>query len=222
MGVVGSGTLVQPGRRGIGTPKKKKGDVGPNVKWVIGPHVRFDLIAYSGIDITGAQFVSQIFASGHREGTIDGARMQSLVIGAPVGQRLTLCTSMDDYDWEDSPWRCIRLVEGQTYFTQLDGTPAVRIPDLEWLDAFDAKKSNQDSQVSYPFAKTLADGKGWTFGRVGPLKNRIKMIRLEREDHPLPRAERPPEHAPAAVEAAEPEAEAAPARKAPPKKKTRK
>lgn len=180
MGVSGPGGEATRGSR----EKEAPAEVG--VKWVLGPHVRADLLGYSGVDIGGAQFIAQIYASGFRRGTIEGDRLRSLVIGAPYGTRIVLCTTTDELCWEDAPWRCIRLVEGQTYHTQSDGTPAVRVPDLDWLDGFDQKRSNQDAQASYPQVKRVAEGTTWTFGRGGSIQNRVKMIRVEHESRPIP------------------------------------
>ncbi len=187
MGVSGPGSEATRGPR-----KKPPEDEGPNVRWAIGPHVRVDLIGYSGVDITGAKFISQIYASGHRKGAMDGERLKSIVIGAQLGTRIILCASKDEACWEDWPWRAIRLLDGTTYRTG-DGTPAVRVPDLEWLDKFDAKKANTDSQQSYPHAARLVDGKGWTFGRGGALKMKVRMIRVEHEDRPYTGDIEPPE-----------------------------
>lgn len=178
MGVSGPGSNAKRDSR---TPEEIP-DPPNSVKWVIGQHVRADLIGYSGIHVTGGQFIAQLFPSGHRKGTIEGDRLRSIVIGAPFGIRITLCASEDERRWQDSAWRCIRLVEGTTYFTS-DGTPAVRVPDLEWLDGFDQKKSSQ--LQSYPHADLLAEGKDWTFGRGGVLQNRVRMIRVEHESRPI-------------------------------------
>jgi hypothetical protein len=154
------------------------------VRWVLGPHVRADLVGYTGTDVTGGQLIAQIYPSGFRDGTIDGTRIQSIAIGAPVGVRVVLCATGDEGEWQAHPWRCIRVMAGQTWFTK-EGVPAVRVPDLEWLHPFDQKKSGDGNQVSYPFAATLAEGTGWTFGRPGPLKLQVRMIRVEHEDRPI-------------------------------------
>jgi hypothetical protein len=154
------------------------------VKWVIGPNVRADILGYAGVDITGAQFIAQIYASGFRRGTLEGLRLKSIVIGAPYGTRITLCATTDEVNWEDAPWRTIRILEGQTYHTG-EGVPAVRVPDIDWLDGFDQRRTNTKHQQSYPLAKKLVDGTAWTFGTGASLHNRVRMIRVEREDRPI-------------------------------------
>lgn len=183
MSVSGPGTNTSKKARGTNEPEEPKDP--PNaVKFVVGPFVRADLIGYSGVDVTGGQFIAQLYPSGHRRGWIEGDRLRSIVIGAPIGIRVILCASEDEGGWQESAWRCIRLVEGNTYFTT-DGTPAVRVPNIEWLDAFDHKKST--AVQSYPHAAKLADGgNNWTFGRGGTLQNRVRMIRIEHQDRPIP------------------------------------
>ncbi len=164
--------------------RKKAEDVDTTgLKWVIGPHVRVDIIGYSGTDVTGARFPVSIHASGHRKGVMDGGRLQSLMFGGQLGSRLILCASDDEEKWQLSPWRCIRLLAGNVLVGE-GQIQFVRVPDLEWLDKYDQKRANQDTSVSPPFAATLADGQGWTFGRPGPLKNAVKMVRVEHEDRP--------------------------------------
>lgn len=177
MGMSGPGRETRRGE--VAEPIEEVG-----VKWVIGPGVRADILGYAGVDITGAQFIAQIYASGFRRGTLEGDRLKSIVIGAPYGTRITLCATTDEVNWEDAPWRTIRLVEGQTYHTG-EGVPAVRVPDIDWLDAFDSRRSNTSNQQSYPLAKRIVDGTTWTFGSGASLHNRVRMIRVDKDDRPI-------------------------------------
>jgi len=178
MGAIGPGG--EPKRE---SRKKAEEADTTGMKWVIGPHVRAHIIGYSGTDVTGARFPVEIFASGHRTGVIDGQRLQSLLFGGQLGTRLILCASAEEEQWHLHPWRCTRLLANQVVLSE-GGIQMVRVPDLEWLDGFDQKRANQNTSVSYPFAASLAEGQGWSFGRPGPLKNLVKMIRVEHEDRP--------------------------------------
>lgn len=171
-----------PDRTGFRELIERPPEIG--VKWVIGPQARADILGYAGVDITGAQFISQIYASGFRRGTLEGDRLKSIVIGAPYGTRIILCTTTDEASWEDAPWRAIRVLEGQTYHTT-EGVPAVRVPDIEWLDGFDHRRTGQDGQQSYPLVRRVSEGRTWTFGYGSGLHNRIKMIRVEKESMPI-------------------------------------
>lgn len=171
-----------PDRTGFRERIERPAEVG--VKWVIGPQARADILGYAGVDITGAQFIAQIYASGFRRGTLEGDRLKSIVIGAPYGTRIILCTTTDEERWEDAPWRAIRIIEGQTYHTG-EGVPAVRVPDLDWLDGFDQKRTGQDGQQSYATVQRVSEGRGWTFGSGTGLHNKIKMIRVEKESMPI-------------------------------------
>lgn len=127
--------------------------------------------------------VVQIFPTGSRRGGLRTAELKSAVVLAPFGVRVVFCASDDRHKWQDAAWRCIRQVEGFR-FRNPEGNTGVRVPDLDWMDPPDQRKRNEDRQESYPFAATLADGIGWTFGRPGGLQDRVRAILVEREDEP--------------------------------------
>lgn len=151
------------------------------MKWEIAENCRADIVGYSGINYSGDRFEARIFPSGRQGDDLPGERIRSMAIVAPVGTRVVLRTSLQS-DWEEHTWRCVRILDGQT-FTTNDGRLAIRIPDLDCLHAPDAWRTNPDIEESYPLVKKLADGKTWTFGRVGSedLKKGIVMIMVDKE-----------------------------------------
>lgn len=152
------------------------------MRFEIGPRVRVDLVAYAAPNFSGQRRVLQCFPTGARKGQLDGTRFRSVVVRALPGTRVVFCASDRD-TWDIVTWRAVRILEGHSMPSQQrNGLPGVRIPDLDRLDRFDAKRTDPDFESSYPVAETLDDGEGWTFGRPGQLANRVAMIRIERED----------------------------------------
>ena len=150
------------------------------MKWVIAPRMRCDLVFFGGLNMSGERTVVQIFAAGGRQGDIDGTTIKSIAVGGEPGTRITLCTSEDEATWTLDPWRCIRIKKG-SYLLNQDKSPIVRIPDIDWLDKYDARRNDPDLNVSFEFAQKVADGTEWTFGRPGALKGHIQMIRVDKE-----------------------------------------
>lgn len=150
------------------------------MKWELAPKLRADLVCYAGLNMSGERRVVDIHVVGGRQGPdVPTAELKSLAFIAQPGIRLIVKTHDGD-DWEAYPWRCIRIVKGQCFRTQ-DGGYAVRVPDLEFLDKPDARRTDSEFQESYPLVERLADGEGWTFGREGALKGKITTICIERE-----------------------------------------
>ncbi len=154
--------------------------------WYVGPRVKCDMVSYGGVSMTGPRYVVYIFPTGSRKGTFRTHELKSMAIVAPVGTRIILATDPSRDGWQQHPWRCIRMVEG-SMFTNDKGQKGVRIPDLDWLDPFDAKKTNLELQTGFPQVARLEDGTGYTFGRTGgvELKDHIRAIWVERESDPI-------------------------------------
>lgn len=155
------------------------------MRWEIGDKVRAHIVGFSGINFSGERWEVDIWPLGGRQGDeIDGARLKSVGIIAPVGTRMILITANGDA-YESLPWRCVQVLEGQT-FTAMDGRRVgVQIPDLDRLDPPDVRRiKDPDSIASYPHAESVESGRGWTFGRSGgiDLKGNIKRIVVERFD----------------------------------------
>ncbi len=149
------------------------------VRWVLAPQIRCDVVAFSGLNLSGERRVVEIHAVGGRQGDLSTADIRSLVFVAPVGFRLVLATSEDEDTWESKPWRAVHVLAGKHFATK-EGRAAVRVPDLERLDAPDARRTDPELEVDYDHIERLADGAGWTYGRNGPLKGQVKMIRIDR------------------------------------------
>ncbi len=149
-----------------------------DVTFVIAPKVRCDLLAYSGQHCGGQLMLVRVLPHADHDGDIDGNAFQSIMIAGPHGTRVTFATHAGD-DWQDHPWRAIVLTKKHT-FTARNGKPAVRIPDLETLDPHDARRAEDAVQVSYPHADSLDTGEGWTYGRPGRLRNRVRQILIDK------------------------------------------
>ena len=149
------------------------------MRWEIAPKLRFDLVAFAGINLSGERRVVEHHVMGGRQGDVQGEDLKSLAIVGPVGLRVLLMTKDDPEDWAKGSWRCARLLAGHNFATK-EGRLCVRIPDLDWLDAFDARRTDPDLQCSFEEAAGL-DHAGWTFGHAGklPLKGNIRVIKID-------------------------------------------
>ena len=150
------------------------------MEWDIAENIRCDLAAFTGINISGERSMVTVYPSGVK-GDIDPSRFQSVVISAPVGIRVIFKSSVSADDWENFPWRAVEI-RASNSFTNKGGNPTVRIPDLDTLEDFDARRTDPDFTGTYPVVEKLAAGRTWTYGRVGRigLKNHVRAIRIER------------------------------------------
>lgn len=150
------------------------------IEWRVQRGVRCDIVAYAALNLAGKRTAVQIFPDS-RKGELETEDLGSLVIRAPLGTRVVLMTS-GGASWEEQPWRCVRLLATATMpAARQSGLPGVRIPDLEHVDPPDAQRVDPDFRMSYRLVERLADGRDWSFGRAGPLKGKVKVIRVERE-----------------------------------------
>ena len=142
--------------------------------------MRVDLVCFSGINLSGERRHVDIQAVAGRHGPdVPPEELKSLVVVAPLGTLVVLKT-WDGDDWESHAWRAIRLIKGSAFKTQ-EGGVAVRVPDLDWLDKSEARRTDPDTNESFPFAATLKEGTGWTFGRDGTLKGKVQVISITKE-----------------------------------------
>lgn len=151
------------------------------MRWHIEERVVCELWSFTGINFGGTRRVTRVHAYGGRQGEdLPGDEVKSLGIIAEPGIRVILLTARTDSNWEALPWRAFQVLEGKVGQIK-DGRSALQIPDLDRYDHWDANRSDPDLEAMYPHVDTLADGKGWTFGRVGktPLKCNIQAIRIE-------------------------------------------
>jgi len=146
------------------------------VDWDIADNMRVDIVGYTKPGFSGTRHQVSIFPSG-RQGDLPD-KLGSLFVAGHHGVRVILKTSVVG-DWTEAPWRCVQLVEGETSPAK-DGRPAVGVPDLDLLDPITARRSDPDFEQSYPIVDRPEDGKGWTFGRPGGIKDRVVQIRVER------------------------------------------
>lgn len=148
------------------------------MRWETAPKLRADLVAFAGLNLSGERRVIEFHPVGGRQGELNGEDLKSLAFVAPVGTRLILMASADPEDWMRHPWRAIKILPGSHFLTK-EGKPCVRIPDIDFLDAFDARRTDPELQSWYDEADSL-DATGWTYGRVGPLKGNVKAIKIDR------------------------------------------
>ena len=161
----------------------------------LGKHTRCDIVAYKAINLSGKRTILRVFPTGSTKGKIAVEDLKSMIIRAPYGMRLILCTVSAD-NWEDHPYRCITMIKGSSIpSNEPNSLPGVRIADLDYQDQPDCKRLSETLLQSYSLAENFADGSGWSFGRVGTtkLKSNVKMIIFERiaegEDPPVSEAE---------------------------------
>lgn len=150
------------------------------MKWVIAPKTRCDIVFLQGLNLSGERTMVQVHPVGGRQGDIDGSLIKSLALMGPLGARIVLCTTEDEDAWEQSPWRAIRLLKGVA-FPNREGVMGVRVPDLDWLDPANARRSDPDTQMGFDEVPTLSAGTGWTFGKMGPIRGHVRMIRVDKE-----------------------------------------
>lgn len=150
-------------------------------RWVIGDKVRGEVLFFTGLNFSGQRSVVRLLPGGRWQGDeVDGMRVKSFGIIAPHGMRVTLATAASDLDWEALTWRSVTVLE-EHCFTSQQGKPAVQVPDLDFMDAFDARRTDDGYRMGYPQVTSLADGEGWTFGhRSGSdLKCNVRTIRVD-------------------------------------------
>ncbi len=147
------------------------------MRWDLAPRLRADLVAFSGINLSGERRVVEVHPVGGRKGDLAPADLRSCVIVAPLGTRVVFATSEDPDRWMEHPWRAVRVLRPTITVTK-EGRAAVRLPDLDWLDAHDARRTDSELQSTFDEAASL-DATGWTFGRPGDLKGRVRWIRVD-------------------------------------------
>ena len=158
------------------------------IVWVIAPQTRCDLHFWSGINFSGEHREVQIHPAGGRQGDkIDGFPFQSVAISGPVGTRVIFALSLQD-DWEARPWRAVEIRKGLGYMAKT-GMQAVRVPDLDWVETPDARRSNPEFEVGFPEVKSMEERPEWTYGNGAgaPLKGRVVSIRVDRVERPAPK-----------------------------------
>jgi hypothetical protein len=147
--------------------------------WEIAPRTRLDIAAFEGLSCAGERHEVNIYAVGGRQGDLPSS-VRSMAISGPVGIRIILMTDGPNTPLDQQSWRCINLTKKNTFLNK-SNAPALRIPDLDWLDAFDARRSDPDTQCSYEQVSSIEEGTEWTFGYTAskPLKGNIRYIKIE-------------------------------------------
>jgi hypothetical protein len=141
---------------------------------------RCDLIAFSKPDLVARRTPIQIFPSGV-QGKLQAEDLASLIVRAPFGTRITLLRAGHRLDQEGT-WRVLRMVKGCAVIPGDPlGLPGIRVPDLDHLDRWDARRTDPELVSSVPRVRDpQAQDKGWTFGwGTEPLKNAVGRILIE-------------------------------------------
>ncbi len=152
----------------------------------LGEFIRCDILAWSGVDFGGKRTALRVFPTGNVKGELDSEQVHSMVIRAFHGTRLILCTRSTG-DFEDGPWRCVRMVPGHTIPSEDPrGMPGVRLPHLDRLDEPSKFRTNQQLATSYPLVERFDDGESWTFGTTGipVIEGHVRRIIIEKDDGP--------------------------------------
>lgn len=150
------------------------------MEWIVAPRMRAWIVGFTGINFSGNRMEVDLWPSGFQKGDIDGSRLKSVGIMAPVNTRLVLRASTGD-DWMRYPWRAIEIREGHT-FTARDGRRVgAQIPDLDVLDEPGALRTHPDFAQGFHQAATLDERPAWTYGRTTatPLKERVRCIMVD-------------------------------------------
>ncbi len=156
------------------------------MRWDIESGLRAHIVGFTGINFSGQRIVVDIWPQGGRQKgdeELDGRRLKSIGLIAPIGTRMVLMSAATPDNWEVLPWRCIQIVEGKTFDSvQFPGFVGAQIPDLDYVDAPAALRTDPDFSITYPQVDRLEDGSGWTFGRVGStlLKTNVRSIRVDK------------------------------------------
>jgi hypothetical protein len=150
------------------------------MNWIIAPNMRCTLQFFTGINFSGTRTDIEVFPSGKNK-ELKEDEIQSVAVIAPKGVRIVLSSAPDIPSWEERAWRAIVFTDSDPFKTP-EGKLAFRVPDLDHLDAPNARRTDPDFDQGYVQVKTLAEGTGWTFGRVGPapLKGHVQTIRIDR------------------------------------------
>ena len=151
------------------------------MRWIVAPRMRAEIVGFTGVNFSGQRMVVDIWPSGV-QGDIDGDRMKSIGIIARVGVRLVLRTSTAETGWEQFAWRAIEVRPGQTFEARDGRRVGVQVPDLDLRDEPDAIRSNP--MLSAPYAQVPSPDvrPDWTYGRLGELKSRVRVIAVDRVD----------------------------------------
>ncbi|MEC7983920.1 MAG: hypothetical protein VX278_02075, partial [Myxococcota bacterium] len=148
------------------------------IQFQVEEYTRCDLVGYSGINMSGKKVAVRIFPGRSIRGTFRSNELRSLVIRASFGTQVVLATRPGS-DWEDGSWRCINLIQGfHVPSAKARGFPGVRIPDLDLLNAPDAKRIQSDFQSSFPMVSSVAAGEGWTYGHIDTDKLKGNITRI--------------------------------------------
>ena len=150
------------------------------MKWEIADHLRVEIHAFTGLNLSGNRSVAQIYPAGGRQGDeIEGERIRSVAIAGLPGTRVVFCTTIDDEHWTERPWRAV-VVGPDWGFGTKGGLRGVRIPDLDLLAEPTARRGDPDFEMGFDLADSLEDGRGWSYGNPGKLQMNIRCIRIDR------------------------------------------
>jgi hypothetical protein len=143
--------------------------------------MRAEIVGFTGINFSGQRMTVEIWPSGSVQGELDGERMKSIGIIAPVGTRITLRTSTSEEGWLRYPWRSVEVREGCTFEARDGKRVGVQVPDLDHKDDPFAIRSNPLLAAGFQQVSSLDERPDWTYGLrgQGTFRGKVRVIEID-------------------------------------------
>ena len=140
-----------------------------------------EIVGFTGINFSGQRMTVTVWPSGSVQGELDGERMKSIGIIAPVGTRLTMRTSTSEDGWLRYPWRAVEVREGQTFAARDGKRVGVQAPNLDSKDDPFAIRTNPLLSSGFQQVADLTERPDWTYGLrgQGTFKGKVRVIEID-------------------------------------------
>ena len=151
------------------------------MRWIVAPRMRAEIVGFTGINFSGQRMTVEIWPSGSVQGELDGERMKSIGMIAPVGTRMILRTSTSEDGWMRYPWRALEVREGRTFEARDGKRVGVQIPDLDIKDDPFAIRTNPLLASRFQQVSSLEERPDWTYGMsgAGTFKEKVRVIEID-------------------------------------------
>ncbi len=144
------------------------------MKWVIAKNSRIDFKFFTGINCSGDEAYVKVHPSGRKKDVTFPFRSFKMAGWPGIG--VYLCTSDDEDDWMNHPWRCVRITKSMGNGPK---STLVRVHDLDLFNPPQFLALPVGAGESYPLVSSPEQGTGFTFGSGGgDLKGKIRMIQV--------------------------------------------